>query len=82
MSTDGIAAKFGSGQAVRRIEDPALVQGQGRFTDDVAPAGELFLAFVRSTVAHGRIVAIDIDGARAAPGVVAVYTGADRKSVV
>jgi aerobic carbon-monoxide dehydrogenase large subunit len=77
MSADSIAMKYGSGQAVRRIEDPALVQGLGRYTDDVAPEGQLFLAFVRSTVAHGRIVSIDLDAARATPGVVAVYTGAD-----
>ena len=52
------AGRFGSGQAVRRIEDPALVQGQGRYTDDVAPHGQVFLAFARSQVAHGRIVAV------------------------
>ena len=77
MSADSIAMKYGSGQSVRRIEDPALVQGLGRYTDDVAPEGQLFLAFVRSTVAHGRIVNIDLDAARATAGVVAVYTGAD-----
>jgi aerobic carbon-monoxide dehydrogenase large subunit len=71
------ATRFGSGHAVRRIEDPALVQGQGRFTDDVAPAGQAFLAFVRSTQAHGRIDAIDTGAALAVPGVLAVYTGAD-----
>ena len=69
--------RFGSGQAVRRIEDPALVQGQGRFTDDVAPAGQLFVRFVRSNDAHGRITSIDTAAARAMPGVVAVYTAAD-----
>jgi carbon-monoxide dehydrogenase large subunit len=58
MSTDNsIAARYGSGQSLRRIEDPALVQGQGRFTDDVVPARPAVLVFVRSTVAHGRIVA-------------------------
>lgn len=77
MSADTLAARYGSGQTVRRVEDPALVQGQGRFTDDVVPAGQLTLAFVRSTVAHGRIVNIDLDAARATPGVVAVITGAD-----
>ena len=69
--------RFGSGHAVRRIEDPALVQGQGRFTDDVAPQGQVFIRFVRSTHAHGRITAIDTAAARAMPGVLAVYTGAD-----
>jgi aerobic carbon-monoxide dehydrogenase large subunit len=71
------ATRFGSGQAVRRIEDPALVQGQGRFTDDVAPAGQVFLAFVRSTCAHGRIVKVDTSGALSLPGVLAVFTGAE-----
>ena len=41
MSADSIAMKYGSGQSVRRIEDPALVQGLGRYTDDVAPEGQL-----------------------------------------
>jgi carbon-monoxide dehydrogenase large subunit len=73
----GVAARFGSGQAVRRIEDPALVQGQGRYTDDVTPAGAVFMRFVRSTSAHGRIVSIDTSAASAMPGVLGVYTGAD-----
>ncbi|MFO1325795.1 MAG: xanthine dehydrogenase family protein molybdopterin-binding subunit [Rubrivivax sp.] len=77
MSTDTFAARFGSGRTVRRVEDPALVQGQGRFTDDVVPEGQLHMAFARSTVAHGRIRAIDADAARSTPGVVAVYTGAE-----
>ena len=69
--------RFGSGQRVRRIEDPALVQGQGRFTDDVTPAGAVHLRFVRSTQAHGRLIGVDAAAARALPGVLAVYTGAD-----
>jgi carbon-monoxide dehydrogenase large subunit len=76
-AADNIAARYGSGQNLRRVEDPALVQGQGRFTDDVQPPGQLSLVFVRSTVAHGRIVALDTAVARAMPGVAAVYTGAD-----
>jgi carbon-monoxide dehydrogenase large subunit len=69
--------RYGSGAAVRRIEDPALVQGQGRYTDDVQPAGQLFLRFVRSPAAHGRLLSVDVAAARTLPGVVAVYTGAD-----
>src|SRR5688572_13870398 len=69
--------RFGSGQAVRRVEDPALVAGLGRYTDDVAEPGQLHLVFVRSTHAHARIAALDVDAARAMPGVVAVYTGVD-----
>ncbi len=74
---DSIAARYGSGQRVRRIEDPALVQGQGRYTDDVVPPGQLSLVFVRASVAHGRITGIELDAARATPGVVAVFTGAE-----
>ncbi len=69
--------RFGSGQAVRRIEDPALVQGQGQFTDDFAPAGQVFIRFVRSACAHGQLRSIDSAAARALPGVLAIYTGAD-----
>ncbi len=77
MSAAIEAGRFGSGQSVRRVEDPALVQGQGRFTDDVAPAGQVFLRFVRSTEAHARLVSVDTAAARALPGVLAVWTGAD-----
>jgi carbon-monoxide dehydrogenase large subunit len=76
-ATESLAARFGSGQQVRRVEDPALVQGQGRFTDDHALPGQLHLVFVRSPAAHGRIAGIELDAARALPGVVAIYTGAD-----
>ncbi len=72
-----LTRRFGSGAVVRRIEDPALVQGQGRFTDDVQPAGQLHLRFVRSPQAHGRLRGVDVAAARGMPGVVAVYTGAD-----
>lgn len=71
------SGRYGSGHTVRRIEDPALVTGRGRFTDDVAPAGQVHLAFARSTYAHARIVSVDVDSALALPGVLAVYTGAD-----
>ncbi len=69
--------RFGSGQAVRRFEDPALVRGQGRLTDDVVPAGQLSAVFVRSTSAHARLKGVDATEARAMPGVKAVFTGAD-----
>jgi carbon-monoxide dehydrogenase large subunit len=77
MSAPLDVTRFGSGHAVRRIEDPALVTGRGRFTDDVAPAGQLFLAFVRSTLAHARLASVDTAAARAMPGVRGVWTGAD-----
>ncbi|GAP36408.1 putative hypoxanthine oxidase XdhD [Piscinibacter sakaiensis] len=75
--TAGAAARFGAGQAVRRIEDPALVTGRGRYTDDVVVPGELTLMFLRSPHAHARVLSIDPSSALALPGVVAVMTGAD-----
>jgi carbon-monoxide dehydrogenase large subunit len=62
---------------VRRIEDRALLTGAGRFTDNLLHEGAAFIAFQRSPHAHARIVAIDADAARAMPGVLAVYTGAE-----
>ncbi|HEX2542770.1 MAG TPA: xanthine dehydrogenase family protein molybdopterin-binding subunit [Caldimonas sp.] len=71
------AARFGSGRAVQRIEDRALLTGAGRFTDNVPPDGAAFIAFQRSPHAHARIVAVDADLARTMPGVLGVYTGAE-----
>ena len=67
----------GLGQPLRRMEDPRLLTGGGRFAADRAPAGALQALFVRSPHAHARIARIDADAARALPGVVAVYTAAD-----
>ena len=65
------------GKPLRRLEDQKLLTGQGRFTDDVVLEKEAHAAFVRSPHAHARIAGIDVSAARAAPGVVAVFTGAD-----
>jgi carbon-monoxide dehydrogenase large subunit len=69
--------KFGIGQPVRRSEDPTLVRGQGRYTDDVSRAGQAYAVMVRSQEAHGVIRSIDIEAAKAMPGVLAVLTAAD-----
>ena len=63
------ATRFGSGQSVRRIEDPALVTGQGRYTDDETLPGQTHLVFLRSPYAHADITGIDASAARAMPGV-------------
>ena len=76
MSSEPNYGRFGSGQAVRRIEDPSLVAGAGRFVEDVDLPGQTHLCFVRSPYPHARIVSIDDSGALAMPGVVAVVTGA------
>ena len=70
-------ARFGSGRAVARVEDRELLVGRGRFVDNTPQAGQAVLLFQRSPHAHARIVAIDADAARAMPGVLAVFTGAD-----
>jgi carbon-monoxide dehydrogenase large subunit len=69
--------KFGIGQAVPRFEDPRLVRGGGRYVDDIVLPGMAFGYVLRSPHAHARIRAIDAEKARAAPGVLAVFTGAD-----
>src|SRR5947199_8675656 len=69
--------KFGIGQPVTRIEDPILVRGAGSYTDDVKLAGEAHAVIVRSRIAHGVIKHIGTSAARAMPGVLGVYTGAD-----
>ena len=76
IPTTNIPTRFGSGQAVKRIEDEGLLKGLGQFTDDVVPAGQLRLCFVRSPYPHARIVSIDSEAARAMPGVAGVFTGA------
>ena len=69
--------KFGIGQPVRRTEDPKLVRGEGRYTDDINLPGQAHAVMVRSTVAHGIIRGIDTAAAKAMPGVKAVLTAAD-----
>src|SRR5437660_11913735 len=69
--------KFGIGQPVPRSEDPMLVRGEGRYTDDVKPAGEAYAAMVRSRAPHGVIKSIDTSAARKMPGVPGAHTAAD-----
>ncbi len=77
MTTDSIPTRFGSGQAVRRLEDESLLSGAGRYTDDVALPGQTHLVFLRSPYPHARIVSIDTAAAAAMPGVLRVITGAE-----
>ncbi|MBW8486980.1 xanthine dehydrogenase family protein molybdopterin-binding subunit [Actinomadura parmotrematis] len=65
------------GTARRRSEDARLVTGRTRWTDNIAPAGTLYAAFLRSPYAHARITGVDAEAARRRPNVVAVLTGAD-----
>ena len=65
------------GARVQRIEDPALLQGKGRFVDDVKIPGTLHACFLRSPYAHARLRSIDASRALALDGVIAVFTSAD-----
>ena len=77
MTTDSNPTRFGSGHAVRRLEDESLLAGAGRYTDDVTLPGQAHLVFLRSPYPHARIVSIDTAAAAAMPGVLRVITGAE-----
>ena len=65
------------GQRLLRKEDPALLTGEARYTNDLAVPGALHLAVLRSPYASATINSVDVSGAQSAPGVVAAYTGSD-----
>src|SRR5262245_18354423 len=69
--------KFGIGQPVLRSEDPVLVRGQARFTDDVSLPRQPYAVSVRCPHAHGIIQSMATDSARQMKGVLGIYTGAD-----
>jgi len=70
-----------SGARLRRREDPRQIQGQGRYVEDLAPAGLLHAAFVRCPNGHARVTKLGLDMARAMPGVRAVFGPADLPSL-
>ena len=65
------------GQPVKRREDARFLTGAGQYTDDVVMHGQTYAAFLRSPHAHARIKSIGLDAAKAAPGVVRIFTGQD-----
>ncbi len=69
--------EFGIGRPVPRKEDARFLTGNGRYLPDIALPNMAFASMVRSPHAHARIGAIDATKARAMPGVIAVFTGAD-----
>ena len=72
--------EFAIGQGVSRFEDPRLVRGGGRYTDDIKLPGLVHGVVLRSPHAHAKIRSIDITAAKTAPGVLAVLTSADIKT--
>ena len=69
--------EFAVGQPVTRTEDPRLLKGLGRYIDDITLPGQTHAVILRSPHAHAVIRSLDTEAAKAAPGVLAVLTGAD-----
>ncbi len=67
----------GIGASVKRREDGRFLAGRGRYVDDMNRPGQVYAAIRRSDRPHARIRGIDTSAAAAAPGVIAIYTGAD-----
>ncbi len=65
------------GQSIKRVEDPRLITGEAKYTDDLTLPGLTYAAFLRSPFAHANIKGINTDKAKALPGVVGVFTGKD-----
>ena len=70
----------GIGASVRRKEDRRFLSGRGHYVDDMNRPGQLYAAMVRSDRPHARLLGVDTAAAMAAPGVVAVFTGADMQA--
>ncbi len=68
------------GEAPRRVEDDRLIVGNGIYTDDISLPNQAYACMVRSTIAHGEILSVDTSEAKAATGVLGVFTGADAQS--
>ncbi len=79
LDGEGIAARW-VGQRVLRSEDKRMITGHGQYVDDQQKPGMVHATFVRSTVARGRILHLDVSEARHAPGVIAVFTAAELNS--
>ena len=74
------AMRFGSGRAVRRMEDAALLQGRGRYVQNICEPDDGWAVFVRSPHAHARLRGVDAAAARAMPGVWGVFSGDDLRA--
>lgn len=77
MNDMSAPVRFGIGASVKRVEDQALITGQGRYTSDITPPGTLHGLVVRSSMAHARFTLSGLEDARAAEGVYLVWTAED-----
>ncbi|WP_422027935.1 xanthine dehydrogenase family protein molybdopterin-binding subunit [Roseovarius sp.] len=71
----------GIGDATKRREDVRFLSGTGKYTDDINVAGQAYVHFLRSDVAHGKITSLDTAAAEAMPGVLRIFTGKDFEGV-
>src|SRR2546425_12603980 len=69
------------GKSVKRVEDKRFITGHGNYVDDIVLPHQTYAAFARSTYAHAKIKSVDTEAAKAMPGVVAIFTGADVANV-
>ena len=69
--------KFGIGQGVPRWEDPRLLRGGGRYSDDLNKSNQAFGYVLRSSYANANILSIDASAAKLSPGVLGIWTGKD-----
>ena len=76
LSGAPVAARW-VGERMPRTEDQRMITGRGRYIDDLQKPGMVHATFVRSMVARGRIVGLDVTEARQMPGVIAVLTAAE-----
>ena len=81
MSDNGSNGTGFIGASLKRKEDARFLTGRGRYTDDINLPGQLYAHLLRSTVAHANLGSVDTSAAEAAPGVHAVFTGADMQHV-
>jgi len=76
-----IVAERYTGASIKRSEDPRILTGAGRYVDDIRLPWMVHAAFVRSPLAHARVISVDVSAARALPGVVAAFTGAEMEAM-
>jgi carbon-monoxide dehydrogenase large subunit len=76
-----IAAERYTGASIKRSEDPRILTGAGRYVDDIKLPGMLHAAFVRSPLAHARVLSVDVSAAQELPGVVAALTGTELEAM-
>ena len=74
---DTAGSPSGIGASVKRVEDFRFLTGNGNYTDDINRPGQTYAYILRSPHAHAKITSLDTSAAKAASGVVAVFTGED-----